>query len=284
MSRKEWSLTTAMRLCCLFFLGVAASVQYAFPPMRTEEKKPFKWPDGKRAAISLSFDDARLSQPDVGLALLEKCGVKATFFVEPRNTEPRLEGWKKILAAGHEIGNHSQTHPCTGNYAFSLSNALEDYTLDRMAKDLDGGSADIERLLGVKPKTFAYPCGLKFVGRGRDVRSYVPLIAERYLVARGYLDEAANDPAFCDLAQAMGTAFDDMDFVGMQKIVDQAAKDGRWVIFVGHEIGPKGFQVTDTAALEALCKYAKDPANGLWIDTVENIGKYIQQQRAGTER
>jgi peptidoglycan/xylan/chitin deacetylase (PgdA/CDA1 family) len=266
-----------MRSSLVAMIGAAAL--FCAAAGHAAEKKPFQWPAGKRLAISLTFDDARLSQPDVGLALLEKCGVKATFFVEPRNLEPRLEGWKKIVAAGHEIGNHSQTHPCTGNYAFSLSNALEDYTLERMAKDLDGGSADIERLLGVKPKTFAYPCGLKFVGRGRDVRSYVPLIAERYLVARGYLDEAANDPAFCDLAQAMGTGFDDMDFAGMKKLVDQAAKDGRWIIFVGHEIGSKGFQVTDTAALEELCKYAKDPANGVWIDTVENIGRYVQQQR-----
>jgi peptidoglycan/xylan/chitin deacetylase (PgdA/CDA1 family) len=271
---RRFCLKTAAVLGGFLVALVATSSPFGASSAGAAEKKPFQWPAGKRAAISLSFDDARLSQPDVGLPLLDKCGVKATFFVEPR-----LEGWKKIVAAGHEIGNHSQSHPCTGNYAFSLSNALEDYTLDRMAKDLDGGSADIERLLGVKPKTFAYPCGLKFVGRGRDVRSYVPLIAERYLVARGYMDEAANDPAFCDLAQAMGTAFDDMDFAGMQKHVDQAAKDGRWIIFVGHEIGKKGFQITDTTALEALAKYAKDPANGIWIDTVENIGRYIQQQR-----
>lgn len=276
MMRK--SSIAAVLVGCLTAVS-AASILFHSASAGAADRKPFQWPAGKRVAISLSFDDARLSQPDVGLALLEKCGVKATFFVEPRNMEPRLEGWKKIVAAGHEIGNHSQSHPCTGNYAFSLSNALEDYTLERMAKDLDSGSADIERLLGVKPKTFAYPCGLKFVGRGRDVRSYVPLVAERYLVGRGYMDEAANDPAFSDLAQAMGTPFDDSDFAAMKKHVDQASKDARWVIFVGHEIGKKGFQITDTAALESLAKYAKDPANGVWIDTVENVGRYVLQQR-----
>ena len=248
-------------------------------PGSAEGKTPFRWPEGKRAAISLSFDDARLSQPDVGLALLDKLGVKATFFVTPANVGERLEGWKKIVASGHEVANHSLSHPCSGNFLFSRANALEGYTLERMAKDLDGGNAEIERLLGVKAKTFAYPCGQKFVGRGREVRSYVPLAAERFLVARGYLDEAANDPAFFDMAQAAGTGFDDMDFPQMKQLVSKAAEEGRWIIFVGHEIGPKGFQVTDTAALEALCKYAKDPANGIWIDTVGNIGRYIQQQR-----
>jgi hypothetical protein len=49
------------------------------------------------------------------------------------------------------------------------------------------------------------------------VRSYVPLVAERFLVGRGYLDESPNNPAVCDLSQAMGTPFDDLDFTQMKK-------------------------------------------------------------------
>jgi peptidoglycan/xylan/chitin deacetylase (PgdA/CDA1 family) len=248
------------------------------------QQKPFRWPQGKRAALSLSFDDARLSQIDRGLALFDKCGVKVTFFVSPANIPKRLAGWQKAVAAGHEIANHSLTHPCTGNYAFSLKNALEDYTLEMIAKDIEGGSAEIRRLLGVRPVTFAYPCGQKFVGRGREVKSYVPLIAERFIVGRGYLDEAANDPAFCDLAQATGMGFDDMDYEQMRKLVSQASAEGRWLILVGHEIGERGYQVTDASALAALCQYARDPSNGLWLDTVEAIGKYIQEQRAEAKR
>ena len=152
-----------------------------------------------------------------------------------------------------------------------------------MAEQLDGANEQIRRMLGVTPRTFAYPCGQKFVGRGLDARSYVPLVAERFLVGRGYLDESANDPAVCDLSQAMGTPFDDMDFAQMKKAVDQAAKDGRWVIFVGHEIGQRAYQITDTTALEALCDYLKDPANGVWLGTVEEIAKHIQKQRADHE-
>jgi peptidoglycan-N-acetylglucosamine deacetylase len=240
---------------------------------------PFPWPAGKRMAISLSFDDARLSQIDTGLALLRKHGVKATFFVQGNRIEQRLEGWRQAVAEGHEIGNHSMTHPCTGNYEFSRQNALEDYSLAMMRKQMDATNKKIAELLGVTPQTFAYPCGQKFVGRGRNTESYVPLIAKSFLVGRGYLDEAANDPAFCDLAQALGTAFDDMDFSQMIKPIQDAAKQGRWVIFVGHEIGERGFQVTDTKALEALFEYAKDPANAIWLGTVGEIGKYVQEHR-----
>jgi peptidoglycan-N-acetylglucosamine deacetylase len=241
--------------------------------------KAFSWPNGKRGAVSLSFDDARLSQIDTGLALLKEHHIKVTFFVQPENVRQRLEGWKQAVADGHEIGNHSQTHPCTGNYAFSRHNALEDYSLAMMAAQLDEANAEIQSLLGVKPRTFAYPCGLKFVGRGLDVRSYVPLVAERFLLGRGYLDESPNDPEFCDLSQAMGTPFDDLDFEQMKNLVQQAAKNGRWIIFVGHEIGKRGFQVTDTVALAALCDYLNDPANGIWLGTVAEIADYVRQQR-----
>jgi peptidoglycan-N-acetylglucosamine deacetylase len=151
-----------------------------------------------------------------------------------------------------------------------------------MAAQLDGANAEIERLLGVKPRTFAYPCGLKFVGRGLDVRSYVPLVAERFVAGRGYLDESANDPAFCDLAQAMGTPFDDLDFDQMKKLVDDAAKEGRWVIFVGHEIGQRGHQITDATALGELCDYLTNPANGIWLGTVQEVADYVRQHRGQT--
>src|SRR5205823_4958752 len=110
----------------------------------------------------------------------------------------RLDGWKKAVAEGHEIGNHSNTHPCTANYSFSRLNALENYTLEMMAAQLDGANAEIETLLGVKPRTFAYPCGQKFVGRGLDTRSYVPLVADRFLVGRGAVAECDNDPERSD--------------------------------------------------------------------------------------
>lgn len=280
MSGKVLYLGVTLGLCGALFLWAEAPGQQASGPSAAEGREPFRWPAGKQAALSLTFDDARLSQIDTGLALLDKYGIKATFYVSVDNLEKRLEGWKRAVASGHEIGNHSRTHPCTGNYEFSLKNALEDYTLPMMEKELDGASADIQRLLGVTPVTFAYPCGQKFVGRGREVKSYVPLVAERFIVGRGYLDEAANDPVFCDLAQAAGRGFDDLNYEQVKKLAMQAKEQGRWLILVGHEIGAPAFQTTDAVALEALCQYARDPANGLWVDTVAAIGKYIREQRS----
>src|SRR6476619_2955431 len=55
----------------------------------------FAWPQGKQAALSLSFDDARMSQVDSGTALLNQFGIKATFFIVPSNVEERMDGWRQ---------------------------------------------------------------------------------------------------------------------------------------------------------------------------------------------
>src|SRR5690242_18300226 len=81
-----------------------------------ERIKAIEWPEGKKVAVSLSFDDARLSQVDAGIPMLDEYGVKATFYLNPDPMRERLEGWRKAVASGHEIGNHSKTHPCSGNY------------------------------------------------------------------------------------------------------------------------------------------------------------------------
>jgi peptidoglycan/xylan/chitin deacetylase (PgdA/CDA1 family) len=229
----------------------------------------------------LTFDDARLSQIDRGLAILDRHGVKATFYVTPAGMQARLDGWRRAVAAGHEIGNHTLTHPCSGNFAFSRGNALEDYTLERMEAELLEGNKAIEQSVGVRPTTFAYPCGQTFVGRGEATRSYVPLISRHFIVGRGAFDEVPAAPAVCDLAQVNGLDGDSKSFEQLKGLIDVAIAEGAWLVLFGHEVGDAGHQTTRADALDALCRFAKDPACGLWVDTVATIGGYIKHMRNG---
>lgn len=239
----------------------------------------FDWPQGKQVGVSLSFDDARASQVDVGAPLLDSYGVKATFYVSVVPLRQRLSDWKAAVGAGHEIGNHSLRHACTGNFPFSREKALEDCTLEQMAAELDQANAEIEKLLGVRPVTFAYPCGQKFVGRGVGVKSYVPVVASRFLAGRGWRDEMANDPAFCDPAQLLGIDFDGLTWEQLKALIDQAKEKGSWLVLGGHDIGDGGRQTTRVDTLRAFCEYARDPKNGVWVDTVANVGRYVVGHR-----
>ena len=239
----------------------------------------FPWPEDKKAAISLSFDDGRYSQVDAGTALLDSLQVKATFYVLPSAVEKRLEGWKKAVSGGHEIGNHSLHHPCSGNFEWSRKYALENYFLDSIRNDLTEANKRIQQILGVNPIVFAYPCGQKFVGRGIDTKSYVPVIAEMFKTGRGFLEEAPNDPAFTDFAQITGIEMDGKDFEQLLPLITEAVKKGQWIVLAGHEMGEAGIQTTRLSMLRKLIAYAQDPANKLWIAPVGTIATYIEQHR-----
>lgn len=50
--------------------------------------------NNKRCAVSLSFDDSRITQVDHGVAILDEHGVKATFYITPHIMAQRLERWR----------------------------------------------------------------------------------------------------------------------------------------------------------------------------------------------
>jgi peptidoglycan-N-acetylglucosamine deacetylase len=234
----------------------------------------FAWPNGARVALSMTFDDARRSQVHRALPILDAHGVHGTFFVSFGAFETEIDAWHRAVARGHEIGNHTVTHPCSANFWFIRTNALENYTLAQMEGELLEANDRIEQLVGVHPRTFAYPCGQKYVGRGADTQSYVPLVAKHFLAGRGFRDESPNNPMQCDPAQLCGIDSDRKTFDQLRQWIEQAAAYAGWVVFASHEVGAPAHQTLDADVLEQLCRYAANPANGVWCDTVAAVESY----------
>ncbi len=157
------------------------------PCLLAQEAQPFQWPSGKTIAVSLSWDDSRPSQVTVGTPILDAHGVKATFYVLPSTVEKEIDGWREAVANGHEIGNHSLKHPCSGNFLWARDNALEDYNIEQMQIELAAANESLKDLLGVTPTEFAYPCGQTFVGRGANTQSYVPVVHKQFVSGRTWL-------------------------------------------------------------------------------------------------
>jgi hypothetical protein len=237
------------------------------------------WPEGKRAALSISFDDSRFSQIENGVPILDRYGYKGTFYVMPHVVEQHLEAWKTTQQSGHEIGNHTMTHPCSGNFRFSQHNALEEYTLERMEAELTDANQALHRLLGQTPQTFAYPCGQTYIGRGPNTQSYVPLTAKHFLAARGFNGESSNDPTFCDLSQLIGIPADVPTLSVLEARLESSLQQGHWLILAAHDVGLDKGQSLSSQALEALCQYAQNHSE-IWFDTVANIATYIQNKRS----
>jgi peptidoglycan/xylan/chitin deacetylase (PgdA/CDA1 family) len=67
--------------------------------------------DCAEPVVALTFDDGPTRQYiDEVLSILHERKVKATFFVTGRETEINIDEARRIVAEGHELGNHSYSH------------------------------------------------------------------------------------------------------------------------------------------------------------------------------
>lgn len=133
--------------------------------------------------VALTFDDG--PHPEITprvLDLLAERGVRATFFVIGRAARRHPEIVRRIVAEGHDVGNHTDEH----SYMFWA------HLPRRIERDLDGAQRTIETVADVRCRWFRAPVGLKnwFVhpvlrGQGLELVSW----GVRFL-DRGQLDRA----------------------------------------------------------------------------------------------
>lgn len=65
----------------------------------------------QQKVVALTFDDGPTIEGTAEiLAILQENQVKASFFLIGADMEKNLDATKKIIAAGHEVGNHTYTH------------------------------------------------------------------------------------------------------------------------------------------------------------------------------
>lgn len=99
--------------------------------------------------ISISFDASWGCEHTMQiLDILDQYDVKATFFLVGLWVDKYPELVKEIAARGHEIGNHSATHP----YMTKIS-------AEKMRTELASMSDKTEALTGVRPSLFRPPYG-----------------------------------------------------------------------------------------------------------------------------
>lgn len=240
-----------------------------------------RWPRGEKGAVSLSFDDGTQTQVDNAIPTLNEYKLRGTFYVPMADGGPfdlRFEHWRESVKAGHEIGNHSMTHPCSANFRFGKP-WLDDMTIEEItAQVLAAKQRIVEELPEQKDHSFAYPCGETKVGAGKGHTSYVPAIAEHYVTGRGIGDQP-NDPLHVDLACTW--SFMPTNPPAQQLIAwADLAKQGKWVIYCFHGVGGEHFYLS-MDAFRALLGYLNADKRDIWTDTVINVGTWIQAHRHG---
>lgn len=251
------------------------------------ETKKLQWPQGRRAAVSLTYDDGIPSHPASVAPQLEAHGMRGTFYTPLKSHLMQNPlAWRRMAARGHELGNHSVFHPCwspRGQHSawlpedFNLVSYDEEQWLDEMTiannalKLVDGRSA----------RTFGNTCFDNFLGPEENPICLEPLIARLFSAARG---EETGQPV--NLASRndfnLGTVWADRrtfaDFASeMEAILDT----GGWVIYTFHGVGlgTHDHFIAEDEHLRLL-DYLQAKSNQIWTAPLIDVARHLQKSSA----
>jgi hypothetical protein len=214
---------------------------------------------GRLGAVSLTFDDGTENQLANAVPPLDERGLCATFYLNPRDRLMAFaQPWRKAARRGHEIGNHTLSHPCPS--AITGGRGLEDMTLEEVESDVLAAQVRLETLAPHQTAwTFAYPCYATYIGRGEARRSYVPVIARHFLAGRaGGEIGFGNRPGMLDSAALIGTPVERLTASEVIALIERLALTGQWLILVYHDIDGEVLSVRQSDYVPVLDYLARN--------------------------
>lgn len=108
--------------------------------------------DSTSNEVWLTIDDGPTNDTQALIDALDERGAKATFFVKGSLASQRPDLVRLMLARGHAVANHSQTHP-SATFWCLLPSAI--------ASQIDECSAALQTITGQLPSLFRAPVGMK---------------------------------------------------------------------------------------------------------------------------
>ena len=109
---------------------------------------PTPAPTTGNKVIALTFDDGPSPYTAHLLDILDQYGAKATFFLIGSKVSGQASVVRSIQARGHQLGNHSWSHP-----------ELPKLSVDQIAGEIDRTNEAIRQATGVKPSILRPPYG-----------------------------------------------------------------------------------------------------------------------------
>lgn len=120
----------------------------------------YRGPRGRRS-IALTFDDGPSESTPRVLELLGRYGARATFFQCGSNVERLPAIARAVAAAGHELGNHTFSHPL-----------LCLHPPDFIEREIGRAQRSIENATGLAPALFRAPFGVRWFGLAAAQRRF----------------------------------------------------------------------------------------------------------------
>jgi peptidoglycan/xylan/chitin deacetylase (PgdA/CDA1 family) len=246
-----------------------------------ESVDAFQWPDGKRAAVNLAYDDALNSQLDNAIPALDRYGFKGSFYLvmAAPAVKQRMEEWRSIARNGHELGNHSLFHPCSaalpGRDWVEPWNDLDGMSVEEVRQHIVLTNTMLFAIDGKSERTYAATCGDVLAGG----KPYLPAVIPELVAIKAHTDGVTASMKLVDPYSVSVITPSEVSGNELIAMVEQAAALGTMVNFTFHGIGGDHLQVS-TLAHDELLQYLSDNSDIYWVDTFLNIMKYVKQQKA----
>jgi hypothetical protein len=242
----------AKLLCVTLSLPIAFAMKSHEPAQEGAFGAPriAKYYGGAKAAVSLQFDDSMISQLENAVPLLNRRGLRATFFINPARPQHQghLREWEvDVPKAGHELANHTLSHTGARN-------------AEEADAEIGACSAVLRKIYGEKPRimVFGQPGGVPW-----DVtpEQLAPIFQKYRLVpavGRTFFDEKETDPVSI-----------------AQKTLDQ----GGWVQLGMHGTGGEWLS-TSVPAITRLFDFLAERRPEVWTAPTVEVYKYTRERDA----
>ncbi|GAC16579.1 polysaccharide deacetylase family protein [Aliiglaciecola lipolytica] len=228
------------------------------------------FPNGERIAVSLSYDDALDSQLDKVVPALNRHDLRASFYVyaSADSFSSRLEDWRAVAKFGHELGNHSLYHVCSGsapNRDWVAEHAdLDKRSVAHMRAEISIANSLLQALDGQTQRTFTIPCGDVNAGG----KNYLPAVEDLFVAIKGMGLEDGSEVLHAPSA---------VDGETLINYVRNAKPGTKVVSILFHGVGGDHLQVTEQAH-EALLQYLAKHREQYWVDSYINIMRHMKAQ------
>ena len=245
----------------------------------------FLWDGDKKAAISLTFDDGMGSHLDTAIPMLEKYGLRGTFYITAGGEDDgqkALARFRPAFESGHEIGNHSIHHWCScAGVMAPESRGLEYRRLDEVERELVEADKRFRTVFpDVERWSFCYPCYNTFVGRGLNRQSYVPIVARRFFAARagGEMSNSINSPYHADLHCLNSWKCERRSAAELIGLVERTTTQGGWSILTFHGIG-EGHLPVAISDFQELLAHLDAGRERIWTAPLIKVAGYLHNMR-----
>lgn len=244
------------------------------------QQADFEWPNGKKAAVCMTYDDGILSQLDKAIPDLNRAGFSGTFYLTGMNMVPEfVDRWRAAAAQGHELGCHSLFHPCSGEFDWvPVEYQSEAYTVRRILDEATVMNQFLYAVDGKSKRTYAYTCyetevgGLNYVDR-LD-RSAV------FKGARGGLSPEpviARDINLFDIPSMSIT--DEVPLEETFGYIESAMESRSVAVFCFHGVGGD-YIVTSREYHQQIIDFLKENEDQIWVATMVEIASYLDMMQS----